>query len=454
MSLVTNDFRYGQPDLIVDPVLGRGTHQTISAALITAAASGLSNIGIAIKQATYVEDLDIPANVHLWGYEGSLSSIIIQGMVTFVQEGNSSFTDITFKQNGSFLIDITGSNSGIAVFERCALFYGDDTMIQWQNGDKKLELRDCSTHQIAEGLKYVHLTRGGQFTIFKCRHFNTFYSNFVSSTLIDGVLICSYSSFQPISFHLTQFLSSGDSRAEFAYNQCSSNSLSASLPFLLLDGTNVVQDKIWHNHFIGGGARVITINGTRNSNCSGNTVDTSAVGAIDGSGTVNYGSIEFLQPLSTITTTTQNAGNLVTGGISFDGGANSLSKYEDGTFLPTVAGSSAAGTATYTQQDGFYQKINDIVYYSFRIAWSAGTGTGSLRIGNLPFTSSSTNFSTVGSVAAGDGLTIAASVDQVSVQIISNSTQLAVNTWTYGTNFGDVVYDAEAIIFGSGFYKV
>ena len=390
MSLITNDFRYGQPDLIVDPVLGRGTHQTISAALITAAASGLPHIGIAIKQATYVEDLDIPANVHLWGYEGSLSAIVIQGMVTFLQEGSSTFTDITFKQNGSFLIDITGSNSGTAIFERCNLFYGDDTMIRWQNGDKNLALRNCSTHQGAEGLKYVHLTRGGQFTIFQCRHFNTFYSNFVSSTLIDGVLICSYSSFQPMSFHLTQFLSSGDSRAEFSYNQCSSASLSASLPFLLLDGTNVVQDRIRHNHFIGGGARVITINGTRNSDCSGNTVDTSAVAAIDGSGTVNYGSIEFLQPLNTITTTTQNAGNLVTGGISFDAGVNVLDEYEEGTFTPVLTGSTTPPDVMTATAAGKYTRVGNKVTIKIAIqltSFTLGAGAGAAQITGLPFTS-------------------------------------------------------------------
>jgi hypothetical protein len=66
--------------------------------------------------------------------------------------------------------------------------------------------------------------------------------------------------------------------------------------------------------------------------------------------------------------------------------ANTLDDYEEGSFTPTAIGTTTAGTGTYTGQAGRYTKIGDLVTIRIRISWSAHTGTGNLRIGNLPFT--------------------------------------------------------------------
>jgi len=60
--------------------------------------------------------------------------------------------------------------------------------------------------------------------------------------------------------------------------------------------------------------------------------------------------------------------------------------YGQGTFTPTIIGSSTAGTASYTSQIGKYTKNGRLITCSIRLNWSAGTGTGSLKIGGLPFT--------------------------------------------------------------------
>lgn len=67
---------------------------------------------------------------------------------------------------------------------------------------------------------------------------------------------------------------------------------------------------------------------------------------------------------------------------------NTLDDYEEGTFSPTAIGASTAGTTTYTNQTGKYTKIGNLVCVRIVISWTAMTGTGVLRIGNLPFTSS------------------------------------------------------------------
>jgi len=79
-----------------------------------------------------------------------------------------------------------------------------------------------------------------------------------------------------------------------------------------------------------------------------------------------------------------------TGGIQFNGdtaAANALDDYEEGTFTPTVIGTSTAGTGTYSTQNGRYIKIGTLVFVEVAMEWSAHTGTGSMWFSGLPFTS-------------------------------------------------------------------
>jgi hypothetical protein len=74
-------------------------------------------------------------------------------------------------------------------------------------------------------------------------------------------------------------------------------------------------------------------------------------------------------------------------GISFDNGANTLEHYEEGTFTPTLYGTTTAGSPTYVTQEGSYTRIGNICYVTFRVLWSSlGGATGSMRISGLPFT--------------------------------------------------------------------
>ena len=72
---------------------------------------------------------------------------------------------------------------------------------------------------------------------------------------------------------------------------------------------------------------------------------------------------------------------------------NTLDDYEEGTWTPTIIGSSTAGTATYTTRVSDYVKIGKQVTFNTYIDWSAGTGTGSLQVAGLPFTVGSNYYS-------------------------------------------------------------
>jgi len=69
--------------------------------------------------------------------------------------------------------------------------------------------------------------------------------------------------------------------------------------------------------------------------------------------------------------------------------ANNLDDYEEGTFTPTIIGSSTAGTFTPNGSYTFarYTKIGRLVHVYFGLVYSSFTGTGNIKLGGLPFTS-------------------------------------------------------------------
>lgn len=65
---------------------------------------------------------------------------------------------------------------------------------------------------------------------------------------------------------------------------------------------------------------------------------------------------------------------------------NTLDDYEEGTFVPTIAGTTSAGAGTYSVQSGKYTKVGRQVHFQAHLVWSAHTGTGGMKISGLPFT--------------------------------------------------------------------
>lgn len=101
----------------------------------------------------------------------------------------------------------------------------------------------------------------------------------------------------------------------------------------------------------------------------------------------------------TLTGTTQVAALTASGLVTLTGGqlkfpatqvpsadANTLDDYEEGTWTPVVAGTSSAGTGTYTTQAARYVKIGRLVHLVCTVVWSAHDGTGNITITGLPFT--------------------------------------------------------------------
>jgi hypothetical protein len=161
------------------------------------------------------------------------------------------------------------------------------------------------------------------------------------------------------------------------------------------------------------------------------------------------------------TTRTANGGVLqVSNGITFPATAvactdvNTLDDYEEGTFTPTVIGSTTAGTATYAVQNARYTKTGRTVFVEVLLNWSAGTGTGNLRVSGLPFTSASTVTTPSLALSICSDITMSAS-HILTARIADNSTQIEFLSYpSGGGTYASVAYDGSGVVGISGSYTV
>lgn len=106
--------------------------------------------------------------------------------------------------------------------------------------------------------------------------------------------------------------------------------------------------------------------------------------------------------------------------------ANTLDDYEENSWTPllTVSG---GGTATYSNQGGFYIKVGRLVFATFDITLS-GTGTlaGALSVGGLPFTVNNSANSRATNILSFSNLTTATT--NVFAVAVENTTTAALRT--------------------------
>lgn len=114
-------------------------------------------------------------------------------------------------------------------------------------------------------------------------------------------------------------------------------------------------------------------------------------GALTGGGTVATGGFTLTVPATGTasllgTAQTSTALKTFSSGINL-GQASNLTYFDQGTWLPSITGSTGAATVSYSAQEGYWQRINNFVYFSFTVTINTiSGGTGNMRIGSLPFT--------------------------------------------------------------------
>ena len=104
-----------------------------------------------------------------------------------------------------------------------------------------------------------------------------------------------------------------------------------------------------------------------------------------------------------------------------------LADYEEGTWTPTLVGTTTNPTVTYSLQRGVYTKIGRIVTVTVYMGWSAFSGgSGNVGFGNLPFTiEGSVGAGSSGSISYFDGFTLTAGRTSVGLFGSPNTTYAA-----------------------------
>jgi hypothetical protein len=125
--------------------------------------------------------------------------------------------------------------------------------------------------------------------------------------------------------------------------------------------------------------------------------------------------------------------------------ANTLDDYEEGTWTPTLFGTTTAGTGTYVVNIGRYTLIGNVCYFDLIIVCTAHTATGNVRV-NLPFASTPISPGLAGS--CGGGFT--SDIDYASGTAIA--CQAGLGTTTMGVfSYGDNVALANITDFVGGY---
>jgi hypothetical protein len=134
--------------------------------------------------------------------------------------------------------------------------------------------------------------------------------------------------------------------------------------------------------------------------------------------------------------------------------ANTLDDYEEGTWTPTIIGTTTAGTGTYSFQGGQYTKIGNRVFVEGYLSWSAHTGTGNMRIGGLPFAISNASFYSSGSIGDVNAIALTAE-NTLAILGVTSSSSIEMRQFpTGGGTSAAVPIDTQANISFSFCYLV
>lgn len=125
--------------------------------------------------------------------------------------------------------------------------------------------------------------------------------------------------------------------------------------------------------------------------------------------------------------------------------------YTEGTFSPTIVGTSTAGSGTYTTQVGRYTRIGNRVLFNIQLVWSAHTGTGNIGVSGLPITSANVTGGESAISVYYQNLTLTRSV--VVGYVDANATTIQLRQTDTG-GIGPIAMDTAATLIISGQYEI
>jgi len=409
-TIVTGDHIWGTTDFLVDPVLGRGTHQTIQAA-ITAASSGKN---VFVRAGTYTEDITHKDGVNVFAYDSDArygtTEIIGKNSIS---SGVVMISGIKLTTNSDYFTETTGSGS--IELRECFLTAADnDGMNQTSTGSTAC--RNCQGDIETTGIKLFDVTAGG----LSFRYCNT--SNSGSSTTASTISAGSVT--LQMSEISTIFSTSGAGAISLRDSRVSNVAINSTSITTVGTGTSNINNSILES----GTASVLSIGSGTTIKANLSSFDSSNPDVITGAGTFSHSNCSLTGSSIAINPTTSNPIASLPGKISFDDGANYLQYYAEGSWTPTIDGSTGSPTVGYTFNTGSYTRIGNKVFIKGTINISSiSGGSGSMRINGMPFTSANDSTINMGTFQC-NGIAFPASTTYALFGVNANSTNASVYT--------------------------
>jgi hypothetical protein len=145
------------------------------------------------------------------------------------------------------------------------------------------------------------------------------------------------------------------------------------------------------------------------------------------------------------------SGNIAGGGITpLQTGVYQTGDITQSTFTPTAVGTTTAGVGTYSQQQGSATIVGNRCLFQLYLSWSAHTGTGNLRISDLPAAAATSKWAAC--AVWSNNLTLTAS--NVLQAYVSGSQIILQQAPTGGGSATNVALDTAAELMVCGVYEI
>ena|ERR1700731_792327 len=291
--------------LVVDK-LGNGDFTTIQSA-INSAVSGQT---IFIRPGTYTENPVLKTGVDIVAFvtDSDVPNVIINGKCTFTGAGTIGISGIELQTNSDFCLAVTGSSASIVYVNDCFINALNNTGISYtsSSASSSVFIVDCKGNLATTGIGLFASSGAGIFDMRFSDFTNTGASTTASTTSgAVNIFKCIFAS---------PFSTSSGGVYNFSY--CNVNSSATNTTALTLAGTG--NSTIDFSGFISGTASALSIGtGTILNVDSACRIESSNTNAINGTGQINYGTIQFTGTSNVNNVTTQNSLRYqVTGGWS------------------------------------------------------------------------------------------------------------------------------------------
>lgn len=277
-ALGTNN--YGPAKFIVATSVANGTHTTLASAL-SAASSG----DVVMLRDSVTENVTIPAGVNIvgWGGGGTTPVVSITGKITMTAAGTSTISNIRLTTNSDFAIVVSGSAASNLNLDKCYLNCSNNTGISMttSNSSANINLNYCQGNLGTTGIKYFASTSPGSIDFYDCQMGNS--GNSVTASTASagfiGLFRCGFSNGIQTTSTATVFVQ---------WSAIGQGNLIA------IDHQGSVNANISYCTLVSGNTAAINIGVGSLIVCTFATLNSQAANAITGTGSLNFGYLNFL----------------------------------------------------------------------------------------------------------------------------------------------------------------